>query len=668
MLIGNHYGYSLKCQQIINQNHRTDIDGLRALAILPVILYHAKLGCLGGYVGVDIFFVISGYLITSLILKEQAERTFSLTVFWERRIRRVFPAMALMLAGTFLLGWFMYLPEDFQLLARSASAQALMLSNVFFYQQALDGDGYFGPAVDTKPLLHTWSLSVEEQFYLFFPVLIIVATKCRMLLRVVVVVGLLSFFTSFWYFLPRYFFDPMSHAPTEGAFFLLPSRAWELLFGAMLALMQGKLAPDKGARELLGWLGVGLVGYAIFCYDENTPFPGVAAILPCLGAALIILSNKGELSLVGRLLSFKPLVFIGLISYSLYLWHWPLLLFDEYPAGVKPGPWQRAAVLAVSFILATLSWRYVETPFRMRKIFPERSFLFAFAGCTTAVFLALGFWIYSEGGMPARLGPAVQRYAGFCNHFAFRGDVSANQVRYGQVVELGFTNSTPLNLVVWGDSHAMAVAPVINDLCRQYSLHGALTAAHCTPPVVFANNEKQPDRKIDDLAGSVLDLITQRHVKIVIMAARWNLYTPLERFKESLISTVQAALKSGARVYVLKDVPHPGFDVPRVVAINAMHGMDLNRLGTSASAYSDLNKPMDETFNQLSKIGATVLDPTTYFINSNGLYGVIKDGQPLYWDDDHLSVEGAALLRPMFEPIFQTNAVLTQVRLTSSAE
>ena len=637
-----------------NQSHRTDIDGLRALAILPVLLYHAKLGCSGGYVGVDIFFVISGYLITSLILKEQAEGVFSLTGFWERRIRRIFPAMAVMLAGTFLIGWFMYLPEDFRRMAGSAIAQATILSNVFFYRETLDGNGYFGPAADTMPLLHTWSLSVEEQFYLFFPLLMIIvaAAKRRMVLCIVAVMGLLSFARSLWYFVPEYFFNPVSNAPTEGAFFLLPSRAWELLFGTLLALMRGKLATGKGARELLGWLGVAMVGCAIFRYDDSTPFPGLAAIPPCLGAGLIICSNEGELCFVGRLLSLKPVVFIGLISYSLYLWHWPLLVFDEYPAIVKPGPWQRAAVLAVSFIVATLSWLYVERPFRMRKVFPKRRFLFAFAGCTTAVFLALGIGVYSTGGVPGRLGPAACRYAGFRNHFAFRVKVDADQVRHGQVAELGFTNNTDFDLVVWGDSHAMAVAPVINDLCRKYSLHGALTADHGVPPVAFAI-----DRAGQDSAHAMLDLITRRHIKIVIMAARWALYLQRPQFKQSLMFTVQTVLRSGARVYVLKDVPHPGFDVPRFVAIYAMHGMDLSRLGTSVSAYSDLNRPMDETFNQLSKMGAIVLDPTSYFMNSHGLYGVVKDGQVLYWDDGHLTVEGAALLAPMFEPIFQTNTV-----------
>ena len=643
-----------------NQTHRTDIDGLRALAILPVLLYHARLGCPGGYVGVDIFFVISGYLITTLILKEQSEGMFSLTGFWERRVRRIFPAMALMLAGTFVLGWYMLLPEDFQLTARSVIAQAAMLSNVFFYRQTLEGNGYFGPAADTMPLLHTWSLSVEEQFYLFFPILMIVAARYRMLLPMVAVLGPLSFVTSLWYFVPQ-FFDPVLKAPT-GAFFLLPPRAWELLFGALLALMRGKLAPDKGARELLGWLGVAMVGYAVLSYDDETHFPGVAAIPPCLGAALIIFSSEGELCLVGRLLSFKPVVFIGLISYSLYLWHWPLLLFDEYAAFIKPGPWQRVAVLAVAFILATLSWRYVETPFRMRKVFPKRSFLFAFAGCTIAVFLALGFWVDSQGGMPARWNPAAYRYEGFRNHYAFRVAVGANEVRQGHVVELGFTNDTPFDLVVWGDSHAMAVAPVINDLCRKYSLHGALTAAIATPPVDFYGDERGRGEEMD-LANAVLDLIARRHIKIVIMAARWSFYSTelysAEQFNKYLMLTVQTALKSGARVYVLKDVPHPGFDVPRLVAINAMHGMDLSLLGTSASAYAAMNKPMDESFNQLSKIGATVLDPTTYFTNSHGLYDVVKDDQVLYWDNDHLTVEGAALLAPMFEPIFRTNGVLT---------
>lgn len=632
---------------------------------MSVLLYHARLGCPGGYVGVDIFFVISGYLITSLILKEQAEGAFSLTGFWERRIRRIFPAMALVLVGTFILGWYMFLPDDFQLMARSAIAQAGMLSNVFFYRQMLDGNGgYFAPAADTEPLLHTWSLSVEEQFYLLFPILMILAASRRVLLRIVVPLGLLSFVTSLWYFVPQ-FFDPQSHVPTQGAFFLLPSRAWELSLGSLLALTRGKVVADKGASELLGWLGLGMIGWAIFYYDNKTPFPGVTAVLPCLGAAMIIFSNEEKLCLTGRLLSFKPLVFIGLISYPLYLWHWPLLVFDRYPAGNEPALWQRAGILAISFILATLSWKYVEMPVRTRKFFPKRSFLFVFAGCASAVFLALGLWVCSNGGMPARISPAVYCYAEFRSHFAYQDTLSADQVRRGQVVELGFTNSTPFDLIVWGDSHAMAIAPVINDLCRKYSLHGALTAAYSTEPVVSLDDKILQGEKINSfrLSDAVLDLIAQRHIKIVIMAARWNSYYPLmEQSKEDLLLTAQTALRSGARVYVLKDVPHPGFDVPRLVAINAMHGMDLNRLGTTTSEYSDQNKCLDETFDQLSKMGATVLDPASYFINSRGLYGVVKDGEVLYYDNDHLTVEGAALLAPLFEPIFQTNTALTSAR------
>jgi peptidoglycan/LPS O-acetylase OafA/YrhL len=656
-----------------NQGHRTDIDGLRALAILPVLIYHAKLGCPGGYVGVDIFFVISGYLITSLILKEQAEGVFNLPSFWERRIRRIFPAMALMLAGTFLIGWFMFLPDDFQLMAKSAIAQTLLVSNVFFYQQTLGDQGYFGPAADTKLLLHTWSLSVEEQFYLLFPALMILVTRRRMALCAIAVVGLLSLAMSFWYLTPQYF-DPLTSfqrpgvflrfvfgywhriallgGPSPAGFFLLPPRAWELLLGSLLAFARGKLVPDTGAREVLGWLGVGMVGFAIFCYNEKTPFPGLGAILPCLGAALIIFSSEGKLSLVGRLLSLKLFVFIGLISYSLYLWHWPLLVFEKYPV-ITAGPWQRAAALAVSFALATLSWKFVEMPFRTRRLFPKRSFLFTFAGSVTALLLALSYWVYSRGGIPARLSAEANRYAGFRSHFVFRVEISSDQAWDGQVPQLGITNNRPFDLVVWGDSHAQAMAPVIDDLCRKYSVHGALTADPSVPPLLFAN-----DGKNEGLSSAVVHLINQQHIKIVIIVVRWTRYDLTPQFKKGLIFAVQTVLRSGARVYILKDVPHPGFDVPRLVASQAMHGVDLSWLGTSPSEYSDLNKPMDETFKQLTKMGATVLDPTPYFINSRGLYGVIKDDQILYTDDDHISVEGAALLTPLFEPIFQTNTAL----------
>ena len=287
-------------------SYRRDIDGLRALAVLPVLLFHAKLGCPGGFVGVDVFFVISGFLISSLILKELDDGTFSLITFWERRIRRILPALTVVVLTCLVAGWILYLPEDFEMLGKSVIAQATLLSNVFFYRQGLVGGGYFAAASDTKTLLHTWSLAVEEQFYLLFPLLLLFLARYRRLFLAPTIAGLvvvslvLSIVGSYSY--------------PQATFYLLPARAWELLLGSLLTLMRGRFALGGLLRETAGWFGISLVGYAMLFYGVDTRFPGAAAISPCLGAALIIFSSESRLSFVGRILSIKPVVFVGLIS------------------------------------------------------------------------------------------------------------------------------------------------------------------------------------------------------------------------------------------------------------------------------------------------------------------------------------------------------------------
>ena len=358
--------------------YRPDIDGLRALAVLPVLLFHAKLGCPGGFVGVDIFFVISGFLICSLILREFEEGNFSLVTFWERRIRRILPALTVVVLVTLVAGWFLYLPEDFESVGKSGVAQALLVSNVFFWQQ----EGYFSPGSDTKPLLHLWSLAVEEQFYLLFPLLLIFLARYKgfSLSKIMASLAVGSFA-----------FSVMgSYSNPEATFYLLPTRAWELMAGTLLAMLRGRLSIRPLWREAGGWLGLGLVCYSILFYNRETRFPGLAALPPCLGAFLIIASSEAKRSLVGRILAFKPVVAVGLISYSLYLWHWPVLVFSKYLSKYGQSARLRVVLLAASIGLAILTWKYVETPFRKRQILPRRSQVFGFAGVSMSALLILG--------------------------------------------------------------------------------------------------------------------------------------------------------------------------------------------------------------------------------------------------------------------------------------
>lgn len=620
--------------------YRPDIDGLRALAVLPVLLFHAQLGCPGGFVGVDVFFVISGYLISSLILKELQVETFNLVTFWERRVRRILPALTVVVLTTYFAGWLIYLPQDFKLVGKSIVAQAMLVSNVFFYLQP---DGYFDAGIETKPLLHTWSLAVEEQFYLIFPLLLVVLARSKkpVQLKTICVLGLASFALSIY----------GSYSYTSATFYLLPTRAWELLIGAFLAMMRGHLHSSRGVRETTGWIGLAFVCLPIFLYDEGTPFPGFAALPPCLGAALVIYSSESKRSFVGRLLSLKPVVFVGLISYSLYLWHWPLLVFSHYLAGNQKWP-IRVALLVVGIALAVISWKFVETPFRNFQIFRRRSHLFCFAAVSIAALLILGFTVDYGNGFPSRFSQEALHYASGRNDHAFREGTSLEQARAGQFVELGSGGvDQPISVLIWGDSHAMGITSVIDDLCRHFSRRGIQAAQHGVPPVLQATASSRVGSP--SFGDSVLSFVIERKIMNVIITGHWKFYARSDEFKSNLVSTVNTLLASGVRVYLLKDVPDQGFDVPRVAALVSKYGGDLDLLGVSREKHATANIQLEQTFDKISQMGATLLDPAEYFLNSNGLYGAVRNNQAFYTDGNHLTVAGARLLLPLFQPIFQ---------------
>jgi peptidoglycan/LPS O-acetylase OafA/YrhL len=298
--------------------YRPEIDGLRALAVLPVLLFHAGLGMRGGFMGVDIFFVISGYLITTLIARDLQLGCFKMRDFWERRIRRILPAAAVMVIATLIAGAIILLPQSFENLGQSALAQSLMVSNFYFWQQ----DGYFAAPSDYEALLHTWSLAVEEQFYLILPALLVFLNR-KFPARITLVLGLVFLTSLIWSFLGPYLYPTAS-------FYLLPARAWELLLGSLIAIFAIKVPGGRLGAEFLSLAGIVLMVYPMLTYVPTTPFPGIAAISPCLGAALFIVATRKHGTLARQFLSLSPFVFIGKISYSLYLWHWPLLVFGRH--------------------------------------------------------------------------------------------------------------------------------------------------------------------------------------------------------------------------------------------------------------------------------------------------------------------------------------------------
>ena len=420
--------------------HRADIDGLRAVAVVPVLLFHAGFPAFaGGFVGVDVFFVISGYLITSIILDETDAGRFSIVAFYERRIRRIFPALFAMLFASSILGALVLLPDDLKNLGQSSAAAALSASNFLFWHEL----GYFDVAAELKPLLHTWSLAVEEQFYVVFPIALLLLLRAHKsgALLILATVALLSFVLAEW-------------GPSPMAFYLAPARAWELLLGALLAT--GAVPPPgrQWVRDSLSLLGLGLIAWSVLALSSATPFPGMAALLPTLGAALVIHAGDGGQSLAGRVLGVRPLVLAGLISYSLYLWHWPLLVFARTYVGRELSMAETLAVLALSVAVAVASWRWIERPFRGSRPILARPKLFAAAGAAVSVTVAIGLGLHLAEGLPTRLPPDAARLAAGARDRAIAPPECVNPpleaVREGRLCRIGAARTTPADVCSLG--------------------------------------------------------------------------------------------------------------------------------------------------------------------------------------------------------------------------
>ncbi len=369
--------------------YRAEIDGLRAVAVVPVVLYHAGLGWVpGGFVGVDVFFVISGYLITSILALELTAGRYSITDFYVRRARRLLPALAGLLLFCSLAATLLFMPYDLKEFGQSIVASSLSASNIYFWLKV----GYFDSGATLKTLLHTWSLSIEDQYYLVFPVFLLGASRLTKrhwpwaiaaALLVSLAVGAVGAY----------------RAPTA-AFYLLPSRMWELLLGSLLAIRPLPLG-SRRLREGLAALGLALILFAVFCYSTDTVFPGLAALPPCLGAVLVIRYSPGTRT--AKLLSLGPLVWIGLISYSLYLYHWPLIVFARYLLIPDQGTFGYLAlpICLVSVGAAYLSYRFIETPFRRGGVWRSRPRLFLAAGAALGCFAVFGLAANETTRVPA---------------------------------------------------------------------------------------------------------------------------------------------------------------------------------------------------------------------------------------------------------------------------
>ena len=381
-------------------------------------------------------------MITALIVKHLEKDTFACTAFLERRIRRIVPAMGVMVMVVFVAGWFLLLPEDYVALGLSAMALAVLAANIYFWRNT---SGYFARG-EEMPLLHTWSLAVEEQFYLIMPLFLLMAFRLsapqgRLLLPVVIVSMLGSLAASIY----------AVAAFPGAAFYFLPSRAWELLIGSVLALIPARwISGNRLARETITYAGFACIVAACVFYTEATPFPGLAALVPCSGTAAIIWANSrgdGGMSLTsaGAILASRPFVFLGLISYSLYLWHWPLLTFGSYWSLWPLSLTSRLGLLALTFLLAILSWRFVETPIRSLVVFPARRSLFSFAALTFFVVFAFSGFVVFARGYPSRLPDQALLYAQAERDQARRYNRKTKDIRNNTLPHFGAPDQNPVH-------------------------------------------------------------------------------------------------------------------------------------------------------------------------------------------------------------------------------
>jgi peptidoglycan/LPS O-acetylase OafA/YrhL len=616
--------------------YRADIDGLRAVAVLLVFAYHLGTARVkGGFIGVDVFFVISGYLIGSIILTEIGACRFSLMTFYERRVRRIVPALFVTLAVSAILAYRFFLPAEMDEFAKSLLAATFSFSNILFYHQS----GYFEGAASMKPLLHTWSLAVEEQFYIFLPLFLMALrrfTAARQ--RVwILVAALVSFFMSVW---------GAFHSP-EATFYLAHTRAWELLLGTLIALDLFPRFSNVILRNAASLAGIVAIMATAILYDKTTPFPGLAASVPCLGAALIIAAGRGGASLVGRALSLRPVVFVGTISYSLYLWHWPLVVFQGASGVLAQGLSPKSAklvVLGVSFVVATLSWRFVEQPFRESRNRLPRPRLFKLASAAAVILTIFGAAALATQGFPLRYPSEAVRIASYLEN---ADPTTEAEYRVGTCFltsrnpHAGFNRNDCLksvpgerNELLIGDSHAAQLWFGLSTIFKDINFMQA-TASGCKPTLEQPIGANQRCKQLMDYV--LHDYLRDHPVDSVLLAARWE-GSDLPRLER----TVLWLKKQGIKVVLFGPVVQYDSALPRLLAISIQQNDPQIPADHRVAYYEKLDNEMAQLARD--PLNVRYISYFKLICQERTCVEYASKGVPLQSDYGHLTGDGSVLI------------------------
>ena len=641
--------------------YRPEIDGLRARAVIPVIAFHAGFSIFrGGFVGVDVFFVISGYLITSIIITQLGDGTFSIRTFYERRARRILPALFLIILISVPFAW-LYMPFiEFDLYTKSLTAVNFFFSNILFWRQA----DYFGGNAEMQPLLHTWSLSVEEQFYVLFPIFLILLWKFRNKWKYIALlfIGLVSLFLAQW-------FISIGEKPIA-AFYLFPSRAWELIIGSILALhtLNLKNTDTRLKNEIGSIFGISMVLCSIFTFSKDTPTPSLFTLIPTIGTALILRYGISE-TLVGRILRIKFLVSIGLVSYSAYLWHQPIFaIFRQANPGVK-SYWMFLALILFIFLLAYLTWKYVETPFRSRTLISRKSLSLILIPCVLAI-TTLGLIENSKVELRS----------------------------HEPLVSINGAQLISEDLVLIGDSHASHLAPGLANITK--GIFTDLSFVGCLPlvDVNMFNNQSVPGNCPKIIERDLSFVSKLKHKTLVVLSSMGPVYLQGTTFKgqdEARVSGLEMSLitdnhlrdrwkiyEIGLRrtlkafsanrhitIVLTIDIPELGINFgcnaeQKQISVNSLKITDFRKEKYSpatclvsradyedrAGRYKSLIKNIVRDYPS-----ALLFDPTKDFCTETLCKGIDSKFGQLYSDADHLSENGSRFYAVNFSNFLQQN-------------
>ncbi|WP_308910237.1 acyltransferase family protein [Pseudokordiimonas caeni] len=659
--------------------YRREIDGLRAISVLAVLFNHAKFPYFhGGFVGVDVFFVISGFLITSILYRDVLNGSYSVLNFYEARARRILPSLCFVLFFSLIIAFFLLEPDRMLEFVNSIIFVMLFIANVFFYEK---GD-YFGFDSGERPMLHTWSLGVEEQFYIVFPILVYFLVKYRPRLFVPCLV--IGFFVSLG------LAEWLVRSHPAATFYMPITRAWELLAGALAAVYVTRVGLPK-PNDWIAFLGLCAIAAAVIFFDEHTPNPSLLTLLPVGGATLVILFGA-EGSIASRVLGIRPMVWVGLISYSAYLWHQPIFAFYRLSSSVAVSEFDYVVLLLLVFFLSHLTWKYVETPFRkLRKgaksnasahIELRQKQVFLISTFAVSAIIAVAGFVRLTNGLPQRYLTETNALAGKIEISPYRETCHFSSLRTWSPEKVCSYFDEKATWAVWGDSHVVELSYALAEQLRekgegvkQYSF------SQCYPSLNYDSRSDHDcvrwnNRAIEDIMGN-FDL------QNVVVGYRYGLYffgslkgrplslpdeqpdiivpggiSPREALWQDFARTISLLAQKKRRVFVMLPIPEIRSDIRNLIykEVNSdlieskdrkfyfsyMHSYGL--LGSSYSYYKERNEFVLKKFRETVWPSNVVLfDPTSSFCDRQTCWA-IRNGVPMYFDSNHPSLDAARTL------------------------